>query len=182
MRVVFALVSSLTFILGSDSAQAQPTTGVEVAPAHEKEWEIYFEDGIDPEEYARRLDFFSIEVAAISKDGRVDYISDLTKPKPAKRQGERGDDPRLYIGWKSGSLHAVDRRLLRKAGIASNDKTLTHYFPREVQEQMHQLELEYANHHPREIELTRFQIRPRENDDGYQFVVIEQKPPKPALD
>jgi hypothetical protein len=182
MKVMLRLFGFVALALSIDSAQGQPTAGVEVAPAHEKEWEILFEDGIEPEEYARRLDFFSIEVAAISKDGRVDYISELIKSKPAKRQGERADDTRMYIGWKSGTLHAVDRRLLRKAGIASSDKELTHFFPREVQEQMQQLELEYANHHPRDIELTRFQIRPRENDDGYHIVVIEQKPPKPALD
>jgi hypothetical protein len=109
----------------------------------------------------------------------VDYISQLASPRPAKRIGERAADPRLRIGWKSGTLHAVDRRLLRKAGIASNDKELTHYFSPELQKQLEQLELDYAKHDVREIELTRFQIRRRDNEEGYEFVVIDQKPPKP---
>jgi hypothetical protein len=158
-------------------AQKAPT--IEVAPAHEKQWEILFGEDITPEEYARQLDYFAIEVAAISKNGHVDYISQLASPRPAKRIGERAADPRLRIGWKSGTLHAVDRRLLRKAGIASNDKELTHYFSPELQKQLEQLELDYAKHDVREIELTRFQIRRRDNEEGYEFVVIDQKPPKP---
>jgi hypothetical protein len=161
-------------------ACGQQAPGVEFAPTHEKQWEVKFDEDITPEEYARQLDYFSIEVAAISKNGRVDYISNLTQPKPVAHWGERAADPRLRIGWKSGTLHAADRRLLRKAGITSNDKELTHYFSPELQRQMERIELDYAHHDAREIELTRFQIRPREGDQRYEFVVIEQKPPKAA--
>lgn len=141
------------------------------------EWEIVFPDDTTPEEYARQLDYFKVEIAAVSDDGRVEYISRVADRKPLKHVGKRDDDPRRYLGWKSGKLHAVDRRLLTKAGINTNRKVLTHYFPAEVQHVMEQLERAYAEREPREIRRTRFEIRPLQNG-GYEFVVVEQDPPR----
>jgi hypothetical protein len=141
------------------------------------EWEVVFPDDTTAEEYARQLEFFKIEIAAVSADGRVEYISRLTDRKPVKHVGNRGDDPRRYLGWKSGKLHAVDRRLLGQAGISTNRKELTHYFPPDVQRVMEQLERAYGGRKPSEIRRTRFEIHPLPQD-RYEFVVVEQDPPR----
>ncbi len=141
------------------------------------EWEVTFPETISEEEYARQLDFFKIEIAAVSKDDRIEYISHVSESKPAKHIGRHENDERLYIGWKSGALRAVDRRLLGRAGINSNRKELLHFFPPETQRLMQQVERAHAKRDPREIRRTRFQIRPTESKDGYEFVVIEQEPP-----
>ncbi len=144
------------------------------------EWEILFEDGITAEEYAKQLDYFKIEVGAISKKGKIEYISKVAAPKPEKRVGQKTTDYRLSIGWKTGTLHAADRKLLAKAGINSEGKELWHFFSTEVQVQLDTLQRSYANRDPGEIKRTRFRIRPKEKGAGYEFVVVEQDPPKPA--
>jgi hypothetical protein len=145
--------------------------------AEPSEWEVVFPDDTAAEEYARQLEYFKIEIAAVSPDGRVEYISRLTDRKPVKHVGNRGDDSRRYLGWKSGKLHAADRRLLGQAGISTNRKELTHYFPPDVQRVMEQLERAYGGRKSSEIRRTRFEIHPVE-PDRYEFVVVEQDPPR----
>lgn len=142
-------------------------------------WEIEFEDGLNTEEYARQIDFFKIEIGAVSKKGKIEYISRVTRPKPDKHVGDARSDYRLRIGWKKGTLHAADRKLLSKAGINSEGKDLFHYFPIEVQVQLADLERAYAKREPGDIRRTRFLLKPKTKADGYEFVVVEQDPPKP---
>lgn len=174
------LLSMATLAANEPVSASRAEQAVEIDRAHEKEWEIRFGNSVTQAEYARQLEYFEIEVAAVSKTGRVEYISQLTKSRPEKRIGQRSEDGRLYIGWKSGKLHAADRRLLHKAGIATVGKELTHFFPPEVQQLMENLEVEYAGLEPREIELTRFQIRHVQDTGGYEFAVIDQLPPRPT--
>lgn len=172
---------------------AAPTTRVEkgsAKSAHQPrgelqttrggEWEIVFADEITVEEYARQMDYFKIEIAAVSKNGKIEAISKVSQRKPEKRVGHTTADYRLHIGWKTGQLHAADRKLLAKAGIASANKELWHFFPTETQARLASLERAYANRPPGEIKRTRFEIRPAAKGDGYEFVVIEQDPPKPS--
>lgn len=144
------------------------------------EWEITFEDGISADEYARQLDFFKIEVAAAAKDGSIDYIWDLLKRKPQKRAGSNKTDYRVYIGWRKGNLYAADRRLLTRAGVSSEGKELRHYLPTAVEAQLAALERDYAGREVTQIRRTRFALRPNDKGDGYEFVVIEQDPPRPT--
>ncbi len=167
----------VAMLLAGQSPPTPSHTRVERA-AERADWEVTFPDDITIEEYARQLDYFGIEIAAVSSDDKVESIARVSQPKPEKRVGRRTDDERLYIGWKSGTLHAADRRLLLKAGINSNRKELIHYFPLETQRLMQQVERAYAGREPREIHRTRFEIRKLAADDGYEFVVAEQDPPR----
>ncbi len=187
MRKAWGVLSAVllgvaTLVANEPSGDDRAGSAVEVDRAHEKEWEIRFDNDVTLDEYARQLEFFDIEVAAVSKTGRVEYVRELTKPRPEKRTGQRGEDGRMYIGWKSGQLHAADRRLLRKAGVTTTGKELTHFFPREVQGLMEELEVDYAGLDEHQIELTRFQIRRSSDDGGYEFVVIDQRPPRPTVE
>jgi hypothetical protein len=155
-----------------------PNGGYRATP--ERQWELLFDDGITSEEYALRLDHFGIEIGVVSKTGKIESISNVTRYKPDKHESHVDREYRLQIVWKTGTLHATDRRLLRKAGIGSNGKELVHYFPVAVQKEMEDLEADYAGRKPREIRRTRFRIRPKTTGKGYEFAVIEQDPPKPG--
>lgn len=172
---------------------AAPPTRVEKTPAksaHQPrgelqtarggEWEIVFADDITVEEYARQMDYFKIEIAAVSKNGKIETISKVSQRKPEKRVGHKTADYRLHIGWKTGQLQAADRKLLAKAGIASGDKELWHFFQTETQAHLAALERAYSNRPPSEITRTRFEVRPAAKGEGYEFVVIKQDPPKPG--
>jgi hypothetical protein len=154
----------------------------ETTAAERPEWEIVFPADISDDEYARQLDHFGIEIAAISKPGKIEIISGLTQSKPARRTTATGSEHRLWIGWKSGTLNAVDRRLLRKAGIGSQDKQLVHYLSPSLQKQLEILEERYAGRTRRDIRRTQFAIRAKPDAPGYEFVVVEQDPPKPPPD
>jgi hypothetical protein len=143
------------------------------------EWEIFFDEEITLEEYARQMDYFQIEIAAVSKNGKIEYISKVSQRKPEKRVGHTSAEYRLHIGWKKGPLHAADRKLLTRAGIASADKELWHFFEAKTQAQLAALERAYAGRPASEITRTQFEIRPVADGEGYEFVVTEQDPPKP---
>ena len=185
-RIWVCLVLVPVFSGGSPCRGWQDNVTSKVSPRREaaessgREWEIVFPEGISTEEYARQLDFFDVDIAAVSKNGRIEYISSVSQYKPEKRQGRVESEYRLQIGWKSGELRAADRRLLRKAGIGSRGKELQHFFPRDVVEQMAKLEVDYAGRKREEIHRTRFKIRPLDDEGGYEFVVVEQDPPRPS--
>jgi hypothetical protein len=146
---------------------------------HHAEWELLFEEGITTEEYTEQLDYFKIEIGAVSKDGRVEYISHVSQRKPDKRLGDLAIDPRVRIGWKKGTLAVADRKLLGRAGINTKDKDLQHFFSKEIQNRLAVLERAYGGREASQIKRTRFGIRPTK-DVGYEFVVIEQDPPPPS--
>jgi hypothetical protein len=159
------------------AAKAAPPGGEESGSlaAPRPHWEVLFAEEISPEEYARQLDFFKIEIAAVSKNNKIEYISKLSGRKPEKRVGRREEDARVYVGWKSGTLEAVDRKLFAKARINSQRKEILHFIPAESQALMEEAQRSYADRQPDEIERTRFEIHPRESG-GYEFVVVEQDP------
>ncbi len=179
MRAV-AAVSAVLILCASAVVAQGPKSANEPRTAQRQrtEWEIAFEDEISAEEYARQLDFFKIEIGAVSKDGKIEYISNVSARKPHKRVGKSQSEYRLAIGWKKGTLYAADRRLLSKAGIASEKKELRHYFPTEVQAHLAELQRAYADRESADIRRTRFALRPKAKGDGYEFVVVEQDPPK----
>ena len=142
-------------------------------------WEIVFPDGISTQEYARQLDYFKIELAAVAKGGRAEYVSKVSSRKPEKRIGDATRDDRWRIAWVKGTLDAADRSLLSKAGINTRDKQLLHFLPEPIEARLGQLERAHAQGDPDDIRRTRFEIRPLTKDDGYEIVVVGQEPPGP---
>lgn len=140
-------------------------------------WEVEFDEreGMTAVEYARRLDYFGIELAAVSKDGQIQYLSHLADRKPLRRIGKREDEPRISLHWKRGGLAALEAKLMAKAGVSTKDKVLTHFYPRAVEAQLARLEKAYAGRDPRDIQRTRFKVRPQAGQaKGYEFYVAEQ--------
>ena len=158
---------------GSRGPKRNAPTGRERTAARPL-WEILFEDDLSTEEYARQIDYFQIEIGAVAKNGTVEYIGPVSGRKPERRSGLLESDPRVRIGWRKGTLPTADRKLLGKAGISTKDKDLMHFLPDELQQDLAELEHDYAGRKPEDIRRTRFRLRPKTDGEGYEIVVSEQ--------
>ena len=172
MRSLIAIF--LAFLFAEMLPAQSPSTGrVERAT----EWEVLYEEGITADEYEKILDYFEIEVGVIGKDGKIQYVKKFSSAKPEKRIGKKSLENRLSTGWKRGTLQALDRKILTRVGVYTQDKELRHYFSSDLEQQLFKLEQEYANLKPEEIKRTRFQAREKADEKGtYEFVVVEQEP------
>ena len=140
-------------------------------PAWER-WEIKFTT-TSVKEYARQLDFFEIELAAINrKKPTLDYASHLSTAKPTRRVGRRQDEPRLYfVHSGTSALKEMTRRLLTDAGIDSSDRFLAQFFPKAAQESLLAVEKASLGDRPlAKVTKTVFGIRPAKM--AYEFYVI----------
>jgi hypothetical protein len=91
-------------------------------------------------EYADKLDFFGVELAAMGGGKKqIDYAFDLSKKKPNTRSSSE-DDKRIYFTWSHGSLRAGDRDLLERAGIATRGRLLVQFYPPKVENALALLE------------------------------------------
>jgi hypothetical protein len=163
--------------------EAAKSTSPNAAPDEEdrwlptSNWEVLFDEseGLTALEYARRLDYFGIELAAVAKNGQVQYASHLAERKPERRIGKLEEEPRINLHWKRGTLAALEAKLLAKAGINTKDKTLTHFYPKAIEARLARLEKSYAGRDPRDIQRTLFKVRPLGNQPkAYEFYVDEQ--------
>lgn len=134
-------------------------------------WEIFFDEGGTLDNYARQLDFFGIELAAIG-GGEVVYAFHLTKARPDTRRGASSLEQRLYMSWRRGALREADRALLQRAGIDVKGKVTVQFYPPEVENQLAQLEVAHANRQPHQIRKTRFGVQ--QSGGGFAFFVIDQ--------
>ncbi len=138
-----------------------------------KRWEIYFSEGGTLEEYAKQLDSFKIELAVVGGD-QVTYLTNLASKTPTIRVGKGDQEKRLYMSWRQGNLKQADQQLLDRASVTSAGKLIVQFYPPDIETQLAQLELAFANRKPGEIRRTRFGLRPQ--GAGYQFYVIDQQP------
>ncbi len=137
-----------------------------------RRWVIRYEAS-SLEEYARQLDFFGIELAAVG-GGRVEYASRLSQARPVRRVAQPGEqENRLYMSWTEGSLKKYDLQLLRKAGINPEGKIVLQFYPPEVEQQLAQLEVAFRGHDPKQIRRTYFRVQ--RSGSGYRFVVVDQE-------
>lgn len=139
----------------------------------EQRWRIKFDDA-DLETYAKQLDFFKIELGALFKDGRLVFIKDMSKPRPAQRvvQTGKGED-RLYMTWRGGSRKKADASLFKKAGVANPETAmLMHFYAPETEQLLARTEVAYRNRKSTEIRSTYFSVR--KDGPGYKFVVTSQ--------
>lgn len=124
--------------------------------------------------YAQQLDFFKIELGAIGGSPQVDYAYNFHKPRPDRRSGPPDQDKRLYMTWRSGTLEALDRTLLARAGIKTDGRLVVQFYPEAVEDQLAALEMENARGRKvNEFLKTVFGVRPV--GAGYEFFVLEQR-------
>jgi hypothetical protein len=151
--------------------------GENVIPPWER-WEMRFES-TSLSVYARQIDHFKIEVAAIGGAPKVDYARNLSKAKPDTRQGESKAEKRIYMTWKNGKLREFDRRLLSKAGIKTDNRIVMQFIPEDLYKLLHQLEFNNTERDPKEWLKTIFGLKRKGN--GWEFFIIDQhfRPPPP---
>ena len=143
----------------------------------QERWEIRFPSGQTVQEYAEQLDYFGVELGAIT-GSRLYTVSHLAARRPQVRQSSGGPgERRLYFSWRSGYRKQVDLSLLRKAGVPlSDDVVVLQFYPFETERQLARLELDYARQRGvndlRAIRKTRFEVL--EEGGGYRFEISKQ--------
>jgi len=140
----------------------------------EQRWFIRFSDRVELDQYAKELDFFKIELAALMPDRRLAYLSNISAAKPTVRYAPSGkDESRLYMTWQGGERRFADVQLFAKAGLdVPGDAPIFHFYPPEVEAQLAQLERSYRGRTPDQIKRTYFVVEP--SGGGYRFTVVRQ--------
>jgi len=141
--------------------------------ARPQRWRIQF-DSTTLSAYARQLDAFGIELAAI-RPGRVEYASGFSGNQPQRRTaGADAQDERLYMSWQGGTLQQFDMQLLQAAGIDPRGKIVVQFYSEAVENRLAQLERSFANREANQIRRTTFGIRM--TNGQADFYVISQEP------
>lgn len=142
-----------------------------------KRWEIRFA-APNSQVYARQLDFFGIELGVIGSDKKsVDYASNLSESKPTTRSDPPGDEKRLYVIRAQGDSSILDQQLLRNVGIETSARTVMHFFPPQLENQLAALEKSYGERENRtvqEIVKTVFEIKSRRGG-RWQMEIVEMR-------
>jgi hypothetical protein len=138
----------------------------------EDRWFVRFGSASGPDEYAKQLDYFGIELGTVL-NGKLTYISKLSNGVPAVRTVAQGkDETRLYFTWQGGARKAQDVTLFRKAGIDVGNAPLLHFYPKATEDALAQLEYLYRKRKASEIRRTFFEVVPAKS--GYNFEVVRQ--------
>ena len=140
----------------------------------EQRWFVKFGERASLDEYAKQLDFFGIELGALLPDGRLAYMKNLKNPVPDVRYINSGsDEARLYMTWQGGERRAADKQLFAKADVnVRGDTLIFHFYPKETENTLARLELEFRNRTVRQIRRTYYIVVP--DGPGYKFEVFRQ--------
>jgi len=140
--------------------------------SREQRWLVRFADQADLDEYTRQLDYFGIEFGAIV-NGQLVYLSKLSSARPAVRKANSGaDEKRLYMTWQGGGRKQADLQIFRKAGIDVGNGVIFHFYPKETEDRLAQLERAYRNRVANDIRRTYFSVERAKS--GYEFTVSHQ--------
>jgi hypothetical protein len=136
-------------------------------------WEIRF-SASQVETYAKQLDFFGIELAAMGGGkADVEYAAKLSLDSPTKRTGKGADEKRLRFGWKAGRLQEFDRQLLAKAGIDMHGRVVVQFASGALEDELARLENEHlAGRDLSEVRKTVFGVESAAG--GYKLLVLRQ--------
>jgi hypothetical protein len=157
---------------GVGDRRSPGTGGSDIVPRWQR-WEIRFAS-TSPDGYARQLDHFGIELAAVGGSATIDYAHNLGQPVPQRRSGRGDEEKRLYMTWRSGRLQDIDRELLDRAGVATQGRLVVQFYPPQVEQTLARLERERAGRRSlKEIRKTVFGVR--SGGRGYDFYVIDQE-------
>jgi hypothetical protein len=141
----------------------------------EQRWFVRFSEGATIDVYARQLDYFGIQLAAILPNKTIVYLTNLKSSKPGKvvKKAPRGDDKKkLYMVWQGGKLKSADLKLFRRAGVDVTGAIILHLYPKKTEAMLAKLEFDFRKRKPDTIRRTYFSVRSR--GGGFQFVVTRQ--------
>lgn len=159
--------------LGSSRAAGTGGSGGGVTPRWER-WQVRFSSN-SVDVYAKQLDFFGIELAAIgggSKD--VEYAAKLSQRPIQRRTGPSKDENRLFMTWTKGALKQFDLQLLQIAGVPMQGKECIQLYPAQTENQMATLENQkLAGKSLKTVKRTVFAVRSA--GSGYEMYVSDMQ-------
>lgn len=143
-------------------------------------WELKF-SARDKRSYARQLDYFQIELAAIGGGHpTIDYASSLAGA-PSHRSGTGENESRLYFMYRNqNALHQYDRVLLKAAGVETEGRVFLKFIPEATEEQLAKAEAAYFREKrsrefdAAQIAKTVFECRTGTDGQSYEWVVVAQ--------
>jgi hypothetical protein len=138
-----------------------------------RNWELHFLRGSTPENYARQLDHFDIELGVLLPGGKLVYVAGFSQPKPKSRSGRADAERRYYLTWRESGSQQADRDLLARAGMSSEGLVILKFLPPALETQLAELEKKHAAGRPGAIVKTSFAVHTE--GDGYALHVIEQQ-------
>lgn len=155
--------------------------GEDIVPRFER-WQLNF-TARDLPSYSKQLDFYKIELGAIGGSVQgVDVVSNLSSKPKGRLIVDTESEKRLYFMFKTPSpLMQYDRQLISAAGVNLNNRTMMKFIPTELENQLAQVELEYAKSkgHPSVTEIAKTVFESKAAGSGYQFEVTSQRYRKP---
>ncbi|MCA9148424.1 MAG: hypothetical protein KDA92_03950 [Planctomycetales bacterium] len=158
---------------GSGAGDNRKRGGGDLIPRWQR-WEIRYAD-TTLESYAKTLDYFGVELAALGGGiNTIDYVS-FNKGKAVKRTASAdAKDERIYFIWQSGKFKQQDRALLGQAGVNTSGRVICQFFSAELENRLAILEKEHLGSRPlKDVRRTIFGVRPQGR--GYEFYVIENQ-------
>lgn len=152
--------------------------GVDTVPRHER-WQLNFA-AKDLQSYARQLDYYGIELAAVGGGVQgVDYAFNLSTDPQSRHLDDSASEKRLYFMWTSPSpLQKYDQRLLQQAGVSlSGGRSQIRFIPPELEQQLYQAETTYAREqgHDSVTEIAKTIFESRSSGGEYEFEVVDQR-------
>lgn len=137
-----------------------------------RRWEIRFDQGLTVEQYAQMLDYFKIELGVLKPGGKIVYVSRLSQPKPAVREGDSVTEKRYYLTWLKAGTDDSDGMLLDKAGVARQGRLIIKFLPPDLEAQLEGMEADYAKNRLPEVKASFFRVLP--DGGGYRFNLYYQ--------
>lgn len=157
-----------------DNRDPGPGSGnTKMVPEWER-WEIRYSTS-SPAEYGKQLDFFNIELGALSKDTPdIGYASSLGQSKPATRRGRRNEEKRVYFSYGDSILRKWDSQFLAAAGVATRGRLLVQFYPQATRSQLLSIEKDYlGNRSLQDVLKTIFGVR--STGSGFEYYVMDMK-------
>jgi hypothetical protein len=141
-------------------------------PAYER-WEIRM-SAANIDEYAKQLDFFKVELGVAGGGSpNVDYISNLSSPRPTVRTADPKEEHRLRFLHRSGELRAGDRQLAERAGVKTEGRIVFQFYDQATYQMLLRLEAEAkGSRRIKDVRKTVFGVK--SVAARYEFYVVEQ--------
>ena len=142
-------------------------------------WRVTFEAS-RRSEYNRQLDYFGIELGAVSKTtARIDLFSDLADETPTRDVTTRGDEKRLYFSHTSRRLKRWDNATAKAAGLDDpEERIMVQFYGDAAREKLQQTEAAFLEGEGKSLEdVSRTFFKVRELEGAFEFYVdrIEYK-------
>lgn len=141
----------------------------------QKRWDIRWGNRDSLKSYAKKLDFFGIELGVLGTGTDVTVITELASARPTVMTISRAERQSwLFWSWIQGPRLEADLAMADRAGVATDGKTLIQFYSDATEQSLLNLEVNYRGLQPSQIRKTTFEVVA--DGAGFRFEVVEQIP------